>query len=134
MANTQDTRQKFVELRARGFSYDKIAKQIGISKPTLINWSKQLSIDIQNMRKVEEEATLQQYAAGKKHGLELLDQQLKAVRKELSTRDYSDYKTNELLELAISLQSKLTNSVGSMVFIEEGDGLIQLNQTKSWVA
>ena len=36
------TKERFIELRAKGWSFDKIAKETGKAKQTLIDWSKEL--------------------------------------------------------------------------------------------
>lgn len=41
-----ETKQQFIELRAKGWSFDKIAKKLGKAKQTLIDWSKELDKDI----------------------------------------------------------------------------------------
>ena len=41
-----DDIQEFIKLRARGLSFDKISKQINVSKPTLIRWSRKFSAEI----------------------------------------------------------------------------------------
>ena len=40
MSKTLDERQQFIELRAKGYSFQKISDELNISKPTLIEWSK----------------------------------------------------------------------------------------------
>jgi hypothetical protein len=44
---------KFIELRAKGWSFDRIAKEINVSKPTLIKWSRKHSVEIENQRQLE---------------------------------------------------------------------------------
>ena len=39
-------KEKFIQLRAKGLSFDKIAKQIKISKPTLLKWSEEFEKEI----------------------------------------------------------------------------------------
>src|SRR5580704_5281028 len=56
MAATQKTREKFIGLRAENVSFDKIAKQLKVSKSTLITWSKIYELDIQNLRAITHEA------------------------------------------------------------------------------
>ena len=36
----QEVKNKFIEFRARGLTYNKILVKLGVSKTTLINWSK----------------------------------------------------------------------------------------------
>jgi orotate phosphoribosyltransferase-like protein len=52
MSKTLDEKQQFIELRAKGYSFQKISDELKISKPTLIEWSKNThtSRDIQNYR------------------------------------------------------------------------------------
>ena len=44
------TKEKFIELRARGLSFNKIAEEIEVSKPTLLKWSSEFSEEIANRR------------------------------------------------------------------------------------
>ena len=48
-----ETKEKFIELRAKGWSFDKIAKELGKAKQTLINWSKELEDEIDNLKALE---------------------------------------------------------------------------------
>lgn len=48
----QETKEKFVELRAKGLSFDRIAAELHVSKQSLINWAKELETEIGNMRKL----------------------------------------------------------------------------------
>jgi hypothetical protein len=44
------TKAQFIDLRARGWSYDKIARHTGISKTTLLNWGRTYAEDIENLK------------------------------------------------------------------------------------
>jgi hypothetical protein len=44
------TKAQFIDLRARGWSYDKIARHTGISKPTLLKWGREFADDIENLK------------------------------------------------------------------------------------
>ena len=39
---TIETKRRFIELRAKGYSFDKIAKELGKAKQTLLDWSREL--------------------------------------------------------------------------------------------
>jgi transposase-like protein len=39
---TIETKRRFIELRAKGYSFDKIAKELGKAKQTLLDWSRDL--------------------------------------------------------------------------------------------
>jgi transposase-like protein len=40
--HTPETRQKFVERRAQGWSLVRLASELGVARSTLIEWSRQL--------------------------------------------------------------------------------------------
>ncbi len=35
-------KEKFIQLRAKGLSFDKISKELNISKPPLLKWNEEL--------------------------------------------------------------------------------------------
>jgi transposase-like protein len=39
---TPETRQKFIERRAQGWSFVRISSELGVARSTLIEWSRQL--------------------------------------------------------------------------------------------
>ncbi len=66
---SQNEKMKFVELRAKGLSFDKIAQELQISKPTLIKWSEELKKEITNCKYFEFESILAEFSLGKRHRL-----------------------------------------------------------------
>jgi orotate phosphoribosyltransferase-like protein len=50
LAKDIDTHEKFIELRARGHSYQHISEQLKVSKPTLIKWAHFHEVEIKNLR------------------------------------------------------------------------------------
>ncbi len=107
MAATFEQMQQFIELRAENVSYAKIAKQLGVSKTTLIDWAKNCELEIQNRRAVTLEALNEQYKVGQQHRLEMWSEQLEAVRAELKERGLKDVPTVKLIELLDVLTTKL---------------------------
>lgn len=53
MEDKTDKQQQFIELRAKGNSFDNIAKKLKVSKGTLISWSKNFDLEIKNQTSVE---------------------------------------------------------------------------------
>ena len=96
---TQATKNKFMDLRAKGLSYDKIAKQLKVSKQTLINWSKELEIEIANLKAIELETLLEKYYGLKQKRIELFGKKLDALNKELEKRTLDEVSTGKLFEL-----------------------------------
>jgi len=44
-----EVKQKFIELRASGLSFDKISKELDTSKVTLMKWEKEFSQEIKQI-------------------------------------------------------------------------------------
>jgi DNA-binding XRE family transcriptional regulator len=134
VAITQKTRQQFVELRAEGMSYDKIAKKLKVSKTTLIAWSREHEVDIANLQTIALEALQERYKVGQQHRLELWSEQLEMVRKELKTRGLGDIPTPKLIELLDTLSEKLKNEATQVRFKSEPyvkDELVDFSKMKS---
>lgn len=104
-----ETKKKFIELRAKGVSFDKIAKELSISKQTLIKWSKEMEIEISNLKAIELEVLQEQYYIAKEQRIKLFGKHMEAIVAELSKRNLSDIPTDKLLELMIKLSNSLKN-------------------------
>lgn len=89
----------FIHLRAKGNSYTRIAKELGVSKGTLVNWSTELKAEIAQARSIELEALQEEFFLLKEGRIRLLGEQLKAIQAEIGKRDLSKVKTDKLMEL-----------------------------------
>ena len=49
----QNTVQRFIELRAQGWSYARLMTELNVTKPTLIAWSRKHQFQIQNLKAIE---------------------------------------------------------------------------------
>ena len=116
MAATQKTREQFIELRAENVSFGKIAKQLKVSKSTLIMWARLYELDIQNLRVITREALNERYKATQQHRLQMWSEQLEAVREELKKRGLGDIPTPKLLELLDSLSERLKSEAYRVEF------------------
>jgi len=116
VAATQKTREQFIELRAENVSFGKIAKQLKVSKSTLIMWARLYELDIQNLRVITREALNERYKATQQHRLQMWSEQLEAVREELKKRGLGDIPTPKLLELLDSLSERLKSEAYRVEF------------------
>ena len=55
MQHPPELKTKFLELRARGIPYSRIAEELSVSKPTLIQWGKSRAEDIADLQAAERE-------------------------------------------------------------------------------
>jgi DNA-binding XRE family transcriptional regulator len=134
VAITQKTKQQFIELRAEGMSYDKIAKKLKVSKTTLIAWSREHEVDIINLQTIASESLQERYKVGQQHRLELWSEQLEMVRQELKTRGLGDIPTPKLIELLDTLSEKLKSEATSVRFKSEPyikNELVDFSKTKT---
>jgi transposase len=133
MEDKNETKDQFVELRAKGNSYDKIAKMLGVSKSTLLSWSKELSMEIDNERSVALDAIYEKHKLAKQHQMEMLGMQLCKVREELEKRDLSDVSTDKLVAMQLKLLDAINSSDVSITFRgETDDWAISLTREETW--
>ena len=113
---TLETKNKFIELRAKGYSFDKIAKELGIAKQTLIDWSKEFKNQIANLKAFELEVLQEKYFLSKKNRLETFGSLLGSIKKEIINRDLSDVPTDKLLDLFLKFSIQIEKENISPVF------------------
>jgi transposase len=132
---SMDVKEQFIEMKAKEYSFSSISEELKVSKPTLIDWSKEFKMDIENRRSLEIEALQEKYFVTWGKRMALYHEQLERVRTELDNRDLSDMSSKELLEVEIKLIEKmkaeerkitlkkkgrdLSSEIGDMLDLEE---------------
>ena len=106
-----NTKERFIELRAKGYSFDKISKELGKAKQTLIDWSKELQDEIANVKALELEALYEKYYLLKESKISNYGAILSKITTELQSRDFSKVNTAQLLELYLLYFEKLSQEV-----------------------
>jgi DNA invertase Pin-like site-specific DNA recombinase len=56
-----EQKSRFSHLRAKGNSYARIAKELGVSRGTLLNWNTELEAEIARVRSIELEALQEEF-------------------------------------------------------------------------
>ena len=102
-----ELKSQFVELRAKGWSYVKIARRLKVSKNTLTNWGAELEGEIASLKAMEMEALHEKYFMNKESRIRLLGEQLKEIKDELKRRGLDDVSTDRLLEMELKLYQAL---------------------------
>ena len=100
-AGKMEIKSQFVELRAKGWSYLKIARKLKVSKNTLASWGAELDGDIASLKAIEMEALHEKYFMTKEARIHLLGEQLKEIKAELKRRGLEDVSTEKLLEMEL---------------------------------
>jgi len=108
---TTEIKERFIELRAKGWSFDKIAKETGKAKQTLIDWSKELQDEIANRKALELEALYETYYLLKEAKIKKYGAILSKITNELESREFNNVPTGRLLELYLLYFERLSQEV-----------------------
>lgn len=110
------TVQRFIDLRAQGWSNARLAAELDVSRPTLIAWGRKHQFQIQNLKTVELEALAEKWLASVTDRVCSLGGQLKQVEAELAQRNLADLTTPQLHSLARSLRRQIGEATSSPGF------------------
>ena len=109
MAKGIEDKERFIELRAKGLSFEKISQELNVGKTCLVNWSKEFVVEVSNFREMELEALREQYFLSKQARIEAFGRLLQRVREEIEKRDLESVETSKLVDLFL----KVHNAVGA---------------------
>ena len=113
---TIETKRRFIELRAKGYSFDKIAKELGKAKQTLLDWSRELDQEIAQAKALELDSLYESYSLYKEARLKTLGEILSKLKKEVDNRDLTDLPTDRLLDLFLKYEGVVKESLIEPVF------------------
>ena len=94
---TKDQKTKFIVLRAKGLSFDKISKEIDVSKPTLIKWNQDFYKQISSLEYIEAQSLVELHQYSAKQKLEVYSKKLREVYQRLENIDISDFSFKEII-------------------------------------
>jgi hypothetical protein len=116
--NDVETQQRFVFLRSQGWSFNRIAVELNVSKPTLIKWSRQFQFEIANLRSTETEALAERIFRQRHERWEALAHQLKRLEEEIAKRDLEEIPASRLHSIAAALRAEINREIGTVRFSE----------------
>ncbi len=99
MENKTPTQTKFILLRSDGISFDKIAKELKVSKVTLIQWSKLFEDNIKELQFLAMVEIKKQYSNTVAKRYETLLQQLDKIDNAILDADLSEESLKDLIQL-----------------------------------
>ncbi len=102
-----ELKEQFIELRARGFSYVKIARRLKLSRNTLASWNQELEAEIASLKAMELESLQEQYFLLKEGRIKLLGEMLKGLQQELQKRDLASVSTDKLMDMWLKVYQEL---------------------------
>ncbi len=96
---SKDQKTEFIMLRAKGLSFDKISREIGVSKPTLIKWNQEFYKEVSTLEYIEAQSLVELHQYSAKQKLE--------VYQRLENIDISEFTFKDIIEFKTYLESKL---------------------------
>lgn len=114
-----EQKKRFLELRARGLSYDKIARELKVSKQTLINWGKELGPVLDNVLRIEYETLEKEALMVRQMRLRFFKEQMLVIAEELMNRDMREVPTHKLNDMFLKYYK----------IIKEEEAALDINDT-----
>ena len=111
MALTIKQKEKFIDLRSDGLSFDSIAKKMGVAKNTLINLQVELEKETNNAVFLKLQMIVEKFQQTRIHKIEAHSKLLAKTMKEIEARDLSTLNFRELLALKESLEKNLKDEL-----------------------
>lgn len=112
-----DTHHRFIELRAKGWSLDRIAAELGVAKRTLLAWQRQHASEIGELRHLELEALHERLLGSHEQVLGRLAAQLHRVEAVLAQRKFESLSTEFLFCMAGALRSQIHRQRGDLALV-----------------
>ena len=114
----QEAITRFILLRSQGWSFNRIAVELQVSKPTLIKWSRQHQFQIANLRATETEALAERIFRQRHESWEYLARQLKRLEEEIDKRELEEIPASRLHAIAAALRAEIRQETGRVHFSE----------------
>jgi len=115
-----ETQERFIELRAAGYSFDKIALELGVCKTTLLKLSRKLAGEIERLKFINFEALAEKHKMLKVSRLEALGKLLERVDSAIGEADFSRLSPDRLVLLKLKLAESMKEELADSFKIERG--------------
>lgn len=97
----QEVKQRFIELRAEGYSYSYIMKELNIAKATCSKWEQDFTEEISNLKRESMNALYKSYHMTKEARIKKLGDTLNRVDDALQKADLSEVPADKLLDIKL---------------------------------
>ncbi|GAH28996.1 unnamed protein product [marine sediment metagenome] len=123
---SKEKKDQFVIKRGlEGKSFDTIAKELAVTKATLIQWSKEFNDDISNLEDFEKERIIEKYKAGKRIRfeamLEIRDKILSVIKK----RNLAEVSFNSLMKNFVEIEKMLDGNLNTRFYTGGTENLLE---------
>lgn len=132
MKDESALRERFTALRAQGWSYNRLTTELGVSKPTLIKWGRELAAEIADRKDPELEALYEQYYMTTEGRIRLLGERLKALKDEAEKRPLVGIPTGKLYDLIERYTALLKDETEDLTFRTEAERDRDKAEARDW--
>lgn len=122
--------EKFMELRAKGKSFNQIAQQLKVGKQTLIDWNKEFKEEVANRKAVEIEALQEKYFLTVQKSIEFYGSKVQRLENELKHRKLLEVPTEKLFELLLKYRAALKDLSMEPIFLTEKEAKESQNEQR----
>jgi hypothetical protein len=120
--HTQETKHKFIELRAAGLSFRRISEELGgVDKNTLMRWNEQFAVQIHNLEQIELENLQEQLLGSKAERFKALAHDYHRYTKELERREPGRVPQYMLFRIVCRLRDQVEQRITPPQFRPEPD-------------
>jgi len=112
-------KERFLELRAQGLSFYKIAQELKVSKQTLINWGKEFKLELDNLKAFEMDKLQKEYHIAKTERIKLFGEKIKKINKELDNKELKNLSIEKLLDYLLKFTNELKKEESEITFAKE---------------
>ena len=125
---SKEKKEQFVIKRGlEGKSFDTIARELAVTKATLIQWSKELHDEISNLEDFEKEKIIEKYKAGKKIRFEAMLEIRDKVLSEIKKRDLSEVSFGSLMKNFVEVEKILDGNLNTRFYTGEIENTLEEN-------
>jgi hypothetical protein len=103
-----ETKTKFIEMRARGLSFESIATELEIGIATLYRWQRQLAAEIEMKTHAERERILEKFNLAENERLDKYCMLYKRISEQVDKDHLQIVPTHLLLRMMLALDRKIS--------------------------
>ena len=102
-----ETRNRFIELRAQGWSLNRIAQELHVAKRTLVDWNRAAQREIADLQQIERETLQERILVSHEEELARLTAHLNRIESILAKRNLECLSTESLFVMAATVRGQL---------------------------
>lgn len=125
-----DKQQQFIELRARGASYQDIADMLHCGKSTLVGWNKELADEIAERKAMTKNDILYSYQVAHDNRLRYFAELYRKLKNEIERRGLRDVPTDKLYAMFEKCSKHIDELSGEKREDRKDASIIAISQTE----